>query len=497
MATFKISDLILYKELDLTTTDGEEFINLTADSSTPLTTPKTNDRQHQSTVKSVRFASNNETICIPTSGSRLRRIAVSNQGDLPTVVEENFTSGSESQNDHGNFPLNALTCSRDRQNDRSLDRSPTPSPFKKRKICEAVNVDENAARVAAINAQLAARNRKFISGATGTCTQNLLSRSTGTTAGMGSKGDASEVKAPCNKAAEEFNSMLRSLEQESIEFAENLSNHPLRLSKFLKSLQDCARQVQAMISSQYRVHVLIESAIDNNELLKKHLGWVPIYSSTLLPSAQAGVSGAAIVAAMISESLECSERVASGESSDRIRALDLISSPRSPTITIPVWIPGTVVRHADLAGISRLCLTAIAYIRKSNIIPNEATQQRTGEGVSFVMEPGMFRRVLAPNPTVFMRLMAMNEKCFTVAYKNFMYALYHTCVQAGKITGKIEFERFNPPYFHGQVTLLIPSASGGARVLNSIEFNAPSVPTVHVVEKTRQTARHQSTIFVD
>ena len=54
-----------------------------------------------------------------------------------------------------------------------------------------------------------------------------------------------------------------------------------------------------------------------------------------------------------------------------------------------------------------------------------------------------------------------------------------------QFSDKIEYDRFNPPWLHGRVVLLLPSKEHGSRILNPSVLTAPCVPTVHALDKNR------------
>ena len=106
-------------------------------------------------------------------------------------------------------------------------------------------------------------------------------------------------------------------------------------------------------------------------------------------------------------------------------------------------MPGAVVLHKDMIGYSRLGLTAMAQficteekmkcateelanmygerVHSSAMIENGAN----GSGSPlFSTDPADFRRIIAPNPTIYTRLMAMPKKKFILAYKSYIYALH-------------------------------------------------------------------------
>lgn len=67
--------------------------------------------------------------------------------------------------------------------------------------------------------------------------------------------------------------------------------------------------------------------------------------------------------------------------------------------------------------------------------------------------------------------------------KSLMYELHEDGSRRRKLAAKIEFERFNPPYFSVRVTLLVPSLQHGARLLKPMNFVSQCVPTVNSLGK--------------
>lgn len=205
------------------------------------------------------------------------------------------------------------------------------------------------------------------------------------------------------------------------------------------------------------------------------------------------------VAVTVSEALEVAERVCVSDHAVRIEAFDLISTPHCPPIRVSSWIPGSVVPPNKVSADFLVGLTALSAFPHCEKSAREATEELRNMYPSddpndvvpaavpavidtakeFITTTSNNRRLLAPNPKIFSQLFSMNKKQFEQVYRDFMYELHEEGHQRDKFPGNIEFDRFNTPYFDGYFTLLLPSSMHGPRLLQAIDIDSPSTPTVH------------------
>lgn len=124
-------------------------------------------------------------------------------------------------------------------------------------------------------------------------------------------------KSAVPEVTENFTRMLYTLEQEVVITAAKLSKDPACVKVLLENLQSLSRQLQKVLGSQYRIHVLLESAVPGVEINRNYRGCITLYSSTLLPDIEADVVGLSIAAAVMCETLEVAECVCVSDNSVR------------------------------------------------------------------------------------------------------------------------------------------------------------------------------------
>ena len=301
------------------------------------------------------------------------------------------------------------------------------------------------------------------------------------------------------QACESFSERMNALEKEALLVAAGLGSDPASLHALFEKLQEFCRKIQRILGNQYRLHVLVESAISGVEVNRKYRGCVPLFSSTLLPAISSTTVGSAVASVVLSEGLAIFEAVASADKAVEIDTFDLISTLKAPELRLSSWIPGEVVDASKCRGRSLLGLTVMAQFDDSpsrrlkaadnlasiNAAPPIFMATNINTTAQFVIPSASRIRLLAPNPMIFNRMMNMPKGRFIEVYKTFLYELHEKGIAAKKMQGKILFDRFNPPYFNGRVAFLLPHKKYGVQRLRSFEANGPSVPTVHSLDKAR------------
>lgn len=264
-------------------------------------------------------------------------------------------------------------------------------------------------------------------------------------------------------------------------YASSLADKPAMALELLEKVQIMMARIQDALGQRVRFHGIMEVGAPESDDKFKTRHVIPIHSGTLIPAFHVDLLGSSVVAQSLCETLAIAEYVARSDGGIIFDPIDM-AKKRKIVAKAPGWYPGGRSDHIEPGSPYALTISSFCSFTDDDDTSKAADEElrklyekmktdgplivTSGFGEVAYEDPFTIapsNRVLVHycNPAVYEQISKLSEKALDEVWSSFFRALNKIAKKSrmdlskGKISGPIVYERFTPPWLHGNVDFLI------------------------------------------